>query len=214
LGYVNPTTGIWYESDALNLINAEKLCSEKIAKEEREKAERTRKIEKEEREKAEAKRKEAEVKAKGVTEGMGGLRWGGTIKEFSFLRNPSSRVYQDYGIRDYMISGIGSYPAYYYFYKNKFYNFAINGNSRSGEMIKQAIISKYGKPKEISPLVLYINPNAKVGTGNSWEVGDVIITLNINEMKNESRLSYIYIPILKLRISDDKKTSEEMKKDL
>jgi len=213
--------------------------AEVIAEEKREEAERARiekeKREKEEREEAEAKRKEAEtkrkeegIKSKGVTEGMGGLRWGDTTEEFSRLRNPSpSPTYGEgrkftnkisehvaYGTRYYMISGIGSHLANYYFYKNKFYYFSIDTGSGYGEMIKQALISKYGQPKEISPLVLYINPNAKVGTGYGWEVKDVTITLNINNMKNESHLSYIHIPTLKLRISDDKKTSEGMKKDL
>jgi hypothetical protein len=242
LGYVNLKDGRWFVSES-SLINVETVCSTQQTRRERleaieiEKAnpERARiekeKREKEEREEAEAKKKEDEIKSKGVTEGAGGLKWGSTVEEFSRLKNPSpipfggsNSIEQKFtvgvgenvrlGSRYYMISGIGSHSANYHFYKNKFYYFSIDTGSGYGEMIKQALISKYGQPKEISPLVLYINPNAKVGTGYGWEVRDVTITLNINNMKNESHLSYIHIPTLKLRISDDKKTSEGMKKDL
>ena len=219
LGYVNLKDGRWFVSES-SLINVETVCS----------IQQTRR-EPFVREEAEAKKEEDEIKSKGVTEGAGGLKWGSTIEEFSRLKYPSpipfsgsNSIEQKFtvgvrenvrlGSRYYMILGIGSHSANYHFYKNKFYYFSFDTGSGNGEMIKQALISKYGQPKEISPLVLFINPNAKVGTGYGWEVRDVTITLNINKMKNEAYLSYTHVPIVKLRILDDKKTSEEMKKDL
>jgi hypothetical protein len=163
---------------------------------------------------------------------MGGLKWGATIEEFSRLKDPSpipfdmqadsierkftsqgTGDYVRFGRRYYMI-GDTSQSGGYYFYKNKFYQFSVDTGSGYGETFRQTLITKYGKPKEIRPLVLYTNPNAKVGNDYTWILGDVTIFLRINNMKNESSLLYTYDPISKLKILEDKKKTKGMEKDL
>ena len=70
--------------------------------------------------------------------------------------------------------------------------------SYSFNIFLKALTEKYGKPK-MEPLVLKINPNAKVGASYQWIVEDtVVIVLEYNDMEKcliDSSLSYVYIPI-------------------
>ncbi len=157
-------------------------------------------------------------------EGMGGLKWGDSAEKFKELKDPvpwrlpdESSKEKTFGFRYIGLLGevrtIGE--AGYGFNKNRFCFFTVKIDPRDLNILKNALIMKYEKPTKETPLVLKINPNAKVGIQYAWTIeGIVIIRLSSNEIKKEVTLIYFYLPFSYEQFQEDKKSSEKTKDNL
>lgn len=86
------------------------------------------------------------------------------------------------------------------------------------DILYKALTMKYGKPNSITPLVLKLNPSAKVGMAFTWTLENKVeITLKYNDMEEtgvNGTLSYIYLPIWRgineVREKDAVKTKDKL----
>lgn len=86
------------------------------------------------------------------------------------------------------------------------------------DILFKSLISKYGKPHKTIPLVLKINPNAKIGMHYEWTINNMIeITLWYDDMEKRGingTLVYSYLPIKrevqKLKEKDVEKTKNKL----
>jgi hypothetical protein len=164
------------------------------------------------------------VSAQKAPDGIGGLKWGDSIEKFKELKDPTPWSLPEEGDRgkalgfrhigllgDVRTMSMGGYG----FDKNRFSYFTVKIDPRDLTILKNALIMKYGDPTKESPLVLKINPNAKVGIEYQWILEDIVmIGLSSNEIKKEVVLSYFYLPYARGNIQEDKKSSERTKDSL
>jgi hypothetical protein len=86
------------------------------------------------------------------------------------------------------------------------------------DILLNALTTKYGSPKRTTPLVLKINPKARVGTQYEWIIENKVeITLWYNDMEQmgiNGTLVYTYLPIMreieKKRDKDVAKTRDKL----
>ena len=108
---------------------------------------------------------------------------------------------------------------FFYYHENKFYKASVSFPKHlSFDIFLKALTMKYGNPQSVTPLVLKINPNAKVGMKYHWVLEDKVgISLSYSDMENTAvngTLDYIYIPIWreinKVRDKDAVKTKDKL----
>jgi hypothetical protein len=183
------------------------------------------------------------VWAQKAPDGFLGIKWGTTLEEFKKTAIFTECSIKQYG--DTYLAGntffsacgewekIGDAPVTKYHFvfsksdsqafesshlsRDEFYlAFVQFPKSSSFDVFLKALTEKYGKPKAAEPLVLKINPNAKVGMAYMWAVENkVIIDLRYDDMKEagiNGTLSYTYIPILDQinKPKDVKKTKDKL----
>lgn len=150
-------------------------------------------------------------------DGVGGLKWGDSIKKFDSLGLTRFKEEEDCVCTWGPFAGIKDVGLCYCFDKDRFYCFNALIKENAAEqfkILKKALTAKYGKPVITNPLVLKINPNARVGEENAWQIKDVSIWLKFNDFKQEINLSYYYVPILNEQEKEKEKSVEEIKKGL
>lgn len=101
--------------------------------------------------------------------------------------------------------------------KDEFYSVKIKfPKGDSFDVFLRALTEKYGKPGYVEPLVLRINPKAKVGMTYGWTVENkVSILLEYNDMEEagiNGSLQYTYLPIWNQihKPKDTKKTKDKL----
>ena len=152
--------------------------------------------------------------AQKAPEGFCGLKWGSTKEELKKMApgghftdfgdsiSISPKGWMDRETEKSPWDKIGGAWIVHYdfnFYKNKFYWASIKFSKLDFDTLLRTISSKYRKPQNTKPLVLKINPNAKVGMEYTWVLEKKVeIMLSYNEMENiveNGTLMYIYLPI-------------------
>jgi len=100
----------------------------------------------------------------------------------------------------------------WFFWYDKFYQVKIEFIILDVPIFLEALKTKYGNPETEHPLVLKINPKAKVGMSYVWSSATVFINLRYNELEVGAHLEYTYIPIWD-KIQDQKKDSSKKMQD-
>ncbi len=155
-------------------------------------------------------------------DGFLGLKWGSSTLKFRELSPPAQHLNdpddkgKQWGQKWHgKIGEVDVGSTGYIFNKDRFFvaitHFKEKKNYR---ILKDALILKYGQPQEMSPLVLKVNPNSKVGEECIWKIETVWITLKINELKDEGTLQYSYLPILEEGIKEEKRDAQKTKDSL
>ena len=128
--------------------------------------------------------------------GILGMKWGQSLETLDKL-----------GFVDYMLTP--TWPAFksikfgeiddcspqWEFYKDRFYQFWFIFGVWHYDDLKKLLTSKYGKP-ETTPIVYTLHPNVRAGECCKWNVGNVLIELQLIKGSAPS-LKYTYKPILK-----------------
>ena len=151
-------------------------------------------------------------------EGYLGVKWETSAEKLERVSFAWGIPAEDIVVWSRKLEHIGEVVAgetYYWFKDDKFYRAdSTFKEDRYYLILKDALISKYGQPSRIKPLVLKINPNAKAGEECEWILKKVLITLQFNNLKNEGRLTYIYTPIggdrVEKLMKDIKKTRDAL----
>jgi len=166
--------------------------------------------------------------AQTAPDGFGGLKWGTTVEEFKNVTDPpmvelrAQEDNKDFTIgyrRIYSIGKVSCWGMHYTFYKGRLFRVhtSLNVDNVDREsnfrILRESLTMKYGKPKQ-TPIVLRINPNAKVGMEYNWDLGKVWINLSWNDIDKDGFLTYTYLSIQKEFMRDEKKAAEKTKDHL
>lgn len=171
--------------------------------------------------------------AQKAPDGFGDLKWGSSIEKLKEMVNIEPREIFDLpgGEKSAYFSAydkldmekIGEAKVTYYSYgfskSGKFYLARVDfPKDPNFDIFLKALTMKYGNPKSMTPLVLKINPKARIGTEYTWIIENKVeINLSFNDMEQRGvngMLSYLYLPIwreiLKEREKDAVKTKDKL----
>jgi len=152
-------------------------------------------------------------------------RWAGgmrldLIPEEDFNLDPNSVYFRAFNRGEWEKIGEARVAQYLFiFHENKFYKASVSFPKHlSLDIFLKSLTMKYGNPQTVTPVVLKINPNAKVGMKYGWVLEDKVgISLSYNDMENTAingTLDYIYLPIWreinKMRDKDAFKTKDKL----
>jgi len=137
-----------------------------------------------------------------------GIKWGTNISELSDMifhaQQGESKVY--FREKDQLIFGDADLLHIWYFFSNdRLYSVVINFEQWSNfNSLKTELFEIYG---------LGHSPN-RFKEEYRWVGSDVVIFFDYNELREEGKLSYYYLPIMKENLNSEKQKAEKSNDDL
>ncbi len=175
--------------------------------------------------------------AQKAPDGFCGIKWGISKQELKKILKPTPHLHLDEyenwisfspNSGDKGWEKIGEFKVTNYVFRfsklRTFYEASVNFPKylteypNNFDTLLEALTSKYGSPQRTTPVVLKINPNARVGTQYEWIIENKVeITLWYNDMEQRGingTLVYTYLPIMreneKARDKDVTKTKDKL----
>lgn len=150
-------------------------------------------------------------------DGFLGMKWRASIDAFrgkslfsDFIGSETGKSYGDVAYHAFPRFGeINPVFMQCHFYNNKFYHILIAFHYSDSSILEKALLSKYGTPTKISPLLNVYN--AEIGVRKFWKLKTVSVTFETNKFQEQVILLYSYLPIVNEILRDDKKGVNKVK---